>query len=100
MHAKPDLENVHGTSYFSRQSCTKRTGIAILVFIISYLYSLNFVICCVGALLLIDPEEEYFPEEVTKLKRDVDHGLSVLVFADWYNVTVMKKIKFFDENTR
>lgn len=53
-----------------------------------------------GALLLIDPEEEYFPEEVTKLKRDVDHGLSVLVFADWYNVTVMKKIKFFDENTR
>lgn len=53
-----------------------------------------------GVLLLVDPEEEYFPEEVTKLKRDIDNGLSIIVFADWFNVTVMKKIKFFDENTR
>lgn len=53
-----------------------------------------------GTLLLVDPEEEYFPEEVTKLKRDVDNGLSVIIFADWYNVTVMKKVKFYDENTR
>ena len=22
------------------------------------------------------------------------------VFADWYNTTVMKKVKFYDENTR
>lgn len=53
-----------------------------------------------GALLLVDPEEEFFPEEVGKLKRDVDAGLSLIVFADWYNVSVMKKVKFFDENTR
>ncbi|CAG2063611.1 unnamed protein product [Timema podura] len=53
-----------------------------------------------GMVLLVDPEEEYFPEEVAKLKRDVDNGLSLLVFADWYNVTVMKKAKFYDENTR
>lgn len=53
-----------------------------------------------GTLLLVDPEEEYFPEEVTKLKRDVDNGLSVIVFADWYNVSVMRKVKFYDENTR
>ena len=53
-----------------------------------------------GTLLLVDPEEEYFPEEVVKLKRDVDNGLSLIVFADWYNVSVMEKVKFYDENTR
>ena len=53
-----------------------------------------------GTLLLVDGEEEYFPEEVTKLKRDVDNGLSVIVFADWYNISVMRKVKFYDENTR
>ncbi|XP_050300873.1 membrane-bound transcription factor site-1 protease isoform X2 [Anthonomus grandis grandis] len=53
-----------------------------------------------GTLLIVDPEEEYFPEEVVKLKRDVEAGLSVIIFADWYNVTVMKKVKFYDENTR
>ncbi|XP_071817777.1 membrane-bound transcription factor site-1 protease-like [Apostichopus japonicus] len=53
-----------------------------------------------GTLLIVDPEEEYFPEEITKLRRDVDNGLSVIIFADWYNTTVMKKVKFFDENTR
>lgn len=53
-----------------------------------------------GTLLIVDPEEEYFPEELEKLKRDVDSGLSIIVFADWYNVTVMKKVKFYDENTR
>nr|XP_023028172.1 membrane-bound transcription factor site-1 protease [Leptinotarsa decemlineata] len=53
-----------------------------------------------GTLLIVDPEEEFFPEEIMKLKRDVDAGLSIIVFADWYNVTVMKKVKFYDENTR
>ncbi|XP_049814659.1 membrane-bound transcription factor site-1 protease isoform X1 [Schistocerca nitens] len=53
-----------------------------------------------GTVLLVDAEEEYFPEEFAKLKRDVDNGLSLIVFADWYNVTVMKKVKFYDENTR
>ena len=54
----------------------------------------------VGTLLIVDAEEEYFPEEITKLRRDVDNGLSLVVFADWYNVSVMKKVKFYDENTR
>ena len=53
-----------------------------------------------GTLLLVDPEEEYFPEEIMKLKRDIDNGLSLIVFADWYNVSVMEKVKFYDENTR
>lgn len=53
-----------------------------------------------GTLMIVDPEEEYFPEEVTKLRQDVENGLSVMVFADWYNVSVMKKVKFYDENTK
>ena len=53
-----------------------------------------------GTLLIVDAEEEYFPEEVTKLKRDIDNGLSIVILADWYNVSVMKKVKFYDENTR
>ena len=54
-----------------------------------------------GALLIVDSEEEFFPEEIEKLHQDVnERGLSLIVFADWYNVEVMKKIKFYDENTR
>ncbi|XP_072764123.1 membrane-bound transcription factor site-1 protease [Anoplolepis gracilipes] len=54
-----------------------------------------------GTLLIVDTEEEFFPEEVAKLKKDVeDNGLSVIVFADWYNTAVMQKIRFYDENTR
>ena len=54
-----------------------------------------------GALLIVDPEEEFFPEEILKLRTDVeDLGLSLIIMADWYNSTVMKKVKFYDENTR
>ncbi|XP_055594576.1 membrane-bound transcription factor site-1 protease isoform X2 [Uranotaenia lowii] len=54
-----------------------------------------------GTLLIVDPEEEYFHEEIIKLKNDIlERDLSVIVFADWYNTTVMRKIKFYDENTR
>ena len=53
-----------------------------------------------GTLLIVDSEEEFFPEEVTKLKRDIDMGLSVIIMADWYNISVMKKVRFYDENTR
>ena len=53
-----------------------------------------------GTLMIVDPEEEYFPEEVTKLRRDVENGLSLVVFADWYNISVMKKVKFYDENAK
>ena len=53
-----------------------------------------------GALLIVDPEEEFFPEEIEKLRQDVEQGLSLIVFADWYNVSLMRKVKFYDENTR
>ncbi|XP_051131575.1 subtilisin-like protease SBT6.1 isoform X2 [Andrographis paniculata] len=54
-----------------------------------------------GTLLLVDLEDEYFPEEIQKLKDDVIYnGLGLAVFADWYNVESMMKMKFFDDNTR
>ncbi|KOB68607.1 Uncharacterized protein OBRU01_18087 [Operophtera brumata] len=53
-----------------------------------------------GALLLVDPEDEYFPEEMATLKKAVDNGLSLVVFADWYNATLLRHVKFYDENTR
>lgn len=52
-------------------------------------------------MLLVDSEEEFFAEEVAKLREDVEgRGLSVIVVGDWFNVPVMRKIKFYDENTR
>ncbi|XP_050684015.1 membrane-bound transcription factor site-1 protease isoform X2 [Leptidea sinapis] len=53
-----------------------------------------------GALLLVDPEDEYFPEEMAALKKAVDSGLSLIVFADWYNASLLRHVKFYDENTR
>ncbi|PIK53886.1 putative membrane-bound transcription factor site-1 protease [Apostichopus japonicus] len=46
------------------------------------------------------PRRRVFPGRNYQIRRDVDNGLSVIIFADWYNTTVMKKVKFFDENTR
>ena len=54
-----------------------------------------------GTLVIVDAEEEYFPEEMVKLREDIEKlGLSLIVVGDWYNIEVMKKVKFYDENTR
>lgn len=54
-----------------------------------------------GALLIVDSEEEFYAEEISKLKADVEQeGLGLIVFGEWYNVDTMIKMKFFDDNTR
>lgn len=54
-----------------------------------------------GTLMLVDTEDEFFDEELAKLRSDVEReGLSLLVFADWYNVSVMRRVRFYDENGR
>ena len=53
-----------------------------------------------GTLMLVDTEDAFRPEEVSKIKEDVRNGLSIVVLAEWYNEGVMKKIKFFDDNTQ
>ncbi len=50
---------------------------------------------------MVDLEEEYYPEEIAKLQRDIRvEGLGLVVFGEWYNVDTMAKMKFFDDNTR
>jgi membrane-bound transcription factor site-1 protease len=53
-----------------------------------------------GALLLVDSEEEFSVDEITKLNDDVLYkGLGVAVFAEWFNVKQMESMRFFDDNT-
>ena len=54
-----------------------------------------------GSLFIVDTEEEFHATEIEKLYNDVRYnGLSLIIFADWYNTSVIKAAKFFDENSR
>ncbi len=49
----------------------------------------------------MDPEDEFFPAEREKLFLDVsDSQLNLIVFGDWFNASVIEKIRFLDENTK
>ena len=53
-----------------------------------------------SALLVVDPEEEFTVDEVEKLATDVKtHGLSLLVFADWFDIPTIQGLRFLDDNT-
>lgn len=78
----------------------------------TYLRSLNYYVevlgsdyTCInsthyGTLLVIDPEDEYFNDEINKLYYDItENGLSLLLLSDWYNIQQINQIKFYDENT-
>eukprot|EP00756_Hemistasia_phaeocysticola_P013388 Hpha_TRINITY_DN15276_c0_g4::TRINITY_DN15276_c0_g4_i1::g.66477::m.66477/K08653/MBTPS1; membrane-bound transcription factor site-1 protease len=61
---------------------------------------LSFDASVYSALLLIDTEEEFSNAEIEKLESDVkQRGLSVLVFAEWYNEELMQNAIFKDDNT-
>ena len=54
-----------------------------------------------GALMVVDTEDEFYAEEIGKLAEDVrSKGLGVVIFADWYDVEAVKKMRFYDDNTR
>lgn len=54
-----------------------------------------------GTLLIVDSEEEFWDAEIKKFQDDIfNKNLSVIIFGDWYNTTVMKHMKFYDQNTR
>jgi membrane-bound transcription factor site-1 protease len=39
-----------------------------------------------GILLLVDPEEKFTPDEISKIQKDlVLEGMSLIIFADWYD---------------
>lgn len=54
-----------------------------------------------GALLLIDSEDFFGPEEIGALEDLVkERGLGVVVASEWYNNGVMRSVRFEDDNTR
>eukprot|EP00737_Agarophyton_chilense_P000968 gb/GEZJ01001079.1/.p1 GENE.gb/GEZJ01001079.1/~~gb/GEZJ01001079.1/.p1 ORF type:complete len:1070 (+),score=124.20 gb/GEZJ01001079.1/:537-3746(+) len=54
-----------------------------------------------GALLLLDSEDFFSPAEQEKVEILVkEHGLSLVVAAEWYNADLMQDIRFEDDNTR
>ncbi|KAH7728866.1 Membrane-bound transcription factor site-1 protease precursor [Aphelenchoides avenae] len=53
-----------------------------------------------AAYLLVDPEEEFFRQEIHVISGAVKEGrTNLLVFADWFNSTLIEKIQFIDETT-
>lgn len=53
-----------------------------------------------GVVLLVDPEEAYFQDEVTALARAIKYAnVSLLVFADWYDDAVLDTMDVFDTST-
>ncbi|CAI2731566.1 unnamed protein product [Schistosoma spindalis] len=91
------------------ETCTKK-GLVVTLHMISVTTSNNEIkihnridqlILVLGTFLIIDPEEEFFPYEAEKLFIDVmEKGLSLIVFADWCNTSVMQSLRFYDTNTR
>ncbi|CAF0772169.1 unnamed protein product [Brachionus calyciflorus] len=54
-----------------------------------------------GILMIVDPEDEFHKSEIQKIYDDVTKkGLSLMIFADWFNTSVIKAAKFYEENTR
>ncbi|KAF6140685.1 hypothetical protein GIB67_013978 [Kingdonia uniflora] len=54
-----------------------------------------------GTLLMVGLEDEYFEEEIKKLRDDIlNAGLGLVVFTKWYIVDTMVKMAFYDDNTR
>uniref|UniRef100_A0A5K3EU17 Secreted protein n=1 Tax=Mesocestoides corti TaxID=53468 RepID=A0A5K3EU17_MESCO len=54
-----------------------------------------------GTLMIIDPEDEFAPNEIKKVHTDVHkRGLSLVVFAGWFNASVQEALKFYDANTK
>ena len=46
-----------------------------------------------GTLIIVDPEDEFYPEEIAKLEADVrTQGLNVVVFGEWFNLETMKQV--------
>ena len=51
--------------------------------------------------MIVDTEDEFHSSEIEKLYNDVKQkGISLIIFAEWYNASVIKAAKFYDENSR
>ncbi|TMW65827.1 hypothetical protein Poli38472_003592 [Pythium oligandrum] len=53
-----------------------------------------------GVVLMVDPEEEFFRDEIVALQAAVKYSnVSLLVFADWYDNRVLDTMQVFDTST-
>jgi membrane-bound transcription factor site-1 protease len=54
-----------------------------------------------GALLLLDPEEDFMRNEAKKLHADVlERGLGLVIAADWHDWQVMADLYYRDDSAR
>lgn len=54
-----------------------------------------------GGILFLDSEDLFTSAEIDLTRRLVfDHGVSLIIAADWYDVSAMRDIRFEDDNTR
>jgi membrane-bound transcription factor site-1 protease len=103
---KDDLDNdsqsfdLHGdhphTNYHSIYNYLLKQGYYVEILRSSFLCfdSNNY-----GMLVIIDPEEEFWPEEINKLETDIKmNGLSLLIIADWYDEYEIMRNQFKDES--
>lgn len=44
--------------------------------------------------MIVDPEDEFFPQEITQIQSAVQNGLNLIVVADWYNENLLEHMKF------
>jgi subtilisin family serine protease len=55
----------------------------------------------IGVLFVVDPEDEWTPGERSKLVSDVHGGgMSLVVFAEWYDEGMVSRSGYFDESSR
>ncbi|GLE04440.1 hypothetical protein PINS_up013382 [Pythium insidiosum] len=53
-----------------------------------------------GVVLLVDPEEEFFADEIAALTRAIKYdNVSLLVFADWFDPRVLDTLAMYDTST-
>lgn len=53
-----------------------------------------------GHLFIVDPEDEYFIQEITQIQNAVENGLNLIVIAEWYNKNLLEKMKFDEPDTK
>uniref|UniRef100_A0AC34RR88 Uncharacterized protein n=1 Tax=Panagrolaimus sp. JU765 TaxID=591449 RepID=A0AC34RR88_9BILA len=51
-----------------------------------------------GISMIVDSEDEFFKEEINQIKEAVLNGTMLMIFADWYNETLIQKIQFTDDD--
>lgn len=53
-----------------------------------------------GAVMVVDPEEEFFRDEIIALQAAIKYSnVSLIVFADWYDNRMLDTLELFDTST-